>query len=229
MSAASSVSRVDTAGDLNVASEATEADVTPTGPRVCQAYGAEKQGTPLTSLQVTLPALADDQVEVKILCCGVCASDIDACGKFGLIYKFPLIPGHEGIGRISAVGRLVRHLKLGQRVGIGVYRGACGACIHCTNGQNNMCAAKELMFMNSASGAFAEYVRLKAEFAIPIPDTISTKDAGPLLCAGITVFAPFRRFNIKSGERVGILGIGGLGHLAIQIGAKVSRGIERIN
>lgn len=135
-------------------------------------------------------------------------------------YKFPLTPGHEGVGVITLLGSLVRHLRLGQRVGLGVYRGACGACMFCANGQNNLCSMKELMFMNGSHGAFAEFVRIRADFALPIPDAIATEHAGPLMCAGVTTFAPFRRHNIQSGQRVGVLGIGGLGHLAVQISAK---------
>jgi uncharacterized zinc-type alcohol dehydrogenase-like protein len=84
-------------------------------------------------------------------------------------------------GLVSGVGRLVRHLRVGQRVGLGVYRGACGACIHCAHGENNLCALKELMFAGNACGAFAEFVRIRADFAIPIPDAIETEHAAPLM------------------------------------------------
>lgn len=165
-------------------------------------------------------SLPPDQVSVRIECCGLCSSDIDAMTKYAHMYQFPLVAGHEGIGEIIEKGALVKHLKVGQRVGIGVYRSSCGSCLFCTTGQNNLCALKELMFMEGKMGAFAEVVRIKAEFAIPIPDGIESIYAAPLMCAGVTTFAAYRRFNIQAGQRVGVLGIGGLGHLALQFGVK---------
>lgn len=129
------------------------------------------------------------------------------------MYRFPLVAGHEGVGYVTQCGKLVRHLKIGQRVGVGVYRNSCFNCSECQSGLNNLCAKKELMFTAGNSGCFAERVRIRAEFAIPIPDGIDDASAGPLMCAGVTVFAPFRRHAITAGHKVGILGIGGLGHL----------------
>jgi len=191
------------------------------GPRTVRAWAARSQGAPLELTNVSLPPLSDDSVEVRILACGLCASDCDALGPMGALYRHPLVVGHEGVGVVTEVGRLVRHLRAGQRVGIGVYRGACAACLYCTAGQNNLCALKELMFMNGSHGAFAESVRIRADFAIPIPEAIATEHAGPLLCAGVAVFAPFRRHAIQPGARVGVLGIGGLGHLALQVASKM--------
>lgn len=122
------------------------------------------------------------------------------------MYKFPLVAGHEGVGVVVQLGKLVRHLRIGQRVGLGVYRACCSSCIQCTSGQNNLCPQKELMFTAGNTGAFAERVRIRADFAIPIPDSILTEHAGPLMCAGVTVFAPFRRHNITAGAKVGVLG-----------------------
>jgi len=137
------------------------------------------------------------------------------------MFPFPLVAGHEGVGLVSAVGKAVRTLKVGSRVGLGVYRDACQSCIECTKGENNLCNKKMMMFFAGAQGTFAEYVRIKAPFAVPIPDEIGDlESAGPLMCGGITVFAPFLNHNIKAGDRVAVMGIGGLGHLALKIANK---------
>jgi len=161
------------------------------------------------------------EVEVKMLCSGVCASDVDALDKTSYAFKFPMVAGHEGIGLVTAVGPLVRNLKVGSRVGLGVYRDKCGSCTYCHGGDNNICPGRELLFASGKAGAFGEYVRIQAEFAIPIPEPLETTFAAPLLCAGVTVFAPMREHHLTGGDRVGIVGIGGLGHLALQFANKL--------
>jgi len=114
------------------------------------------------------------------------------------------------------VGSLVTHLKIGDIVGLGVYRYSCDNCQECAEGRNNLCHKKVAMFMGKEKGCFGDYVRIEAKFAFKIPEGIKIEDAGPLMCAGATVFAPFRLHNITSGSSVGVVGIGGLGHLALQ-------------
>jgi len=133
------------------------------------------------------------------------------------MYNYPICAGHEGIGEVASIGSRVTHLKVGQLVGLGVYRSCCGVCSKCAHGLTNVCDQKQLMFAGDAKGCFAETVRIDSKFAFPIPDGIPAESAGPLMCAGVTVFAPFRNHNIKPGDVVGVCGIGGLGHLALQI------------
>jgi len=114
---------------------------------------------------------------------------------------------------------LVKHLKVGSRVGLGVYRDACCACLSCQDGKNNLCHSKMLMFMFKNHGTFSDYVRIKATFAFLIPDGLKDLESvGPLLCAGVTTYAPFKVHNIRPGQKVAVLGIGGLGHLSIKFG-----------
>jgi len=133
------------------------------------------------------------------------------------MYPYPMVAGHEGVGIVTVAGKRVTHIKVGSRVGLGVYRGCCNACLECNTGKSNLCAQKGMMFAAGHKGTFAEYVRIKAQFAFPIPDGFKDLEVvGPLMCAGVTTFAPFMNHNIRPGQKVAISGVGGLGHLAIQ-------------
>jgi len=156
-------------------------------------------------------------------------SDVDALrGHYGPRFQMPVQAGHEGVGRITAVGSLVKALKVGDLVGLGVYRDCCNACVACVNGRTNHCPARRMMFLSPRgspesehhSGTFGDYVRIRAEFAFKIPDSPHFKGKehllAPLMCAGVTVFAPFKDFNVRPGQRVAILGVGGLGHLSMK-------------
>jgi len=185
----------------------------------CSAWVCNKGATPLVQDSVTLPPLTSTQVHIKIRACGICKSDVDclmgAYDSFGM-YHYPIVAGHEGVGEVLEIGTHVQTLKVGDIVGLGVYRDCCGACKECAEGKTNLCRKKAMMFVGGAKGCFSEFVRIEEKFAFKIPEGISIEHAGPLMCAGITVFAPFRNHNIKAGDRVGVVGIGGLGHLALQ-------------
>jgi len=186
----------------------------------CKAWICHKGATPLVHDSVTLPPLSSTQVHVKIRACGICKSDVDilmgAYDKYGR-YPYPICAGHEGVGEVLEIGSHVKILKVGDIVGMGVYRECCGACLDCAEGRTNLCIQKKLIFQGGEIGCFSEFVRIEEKFAFKIPEGIKIEHAGPLMCAGITVFAPFRNHNIKAGDRVGVVGIGGLGHLALQI------------
>lgn len=132
------------------------------------------------------------------------------------MYSFPLVPGHEGVGEIVNIGSKVTNLHIGDKVGLGVYRNTCSTCEYCSKGWDNVCPSRALMFRGGNSGAFARYVRINYRYAFKIPDGLPLTHVGPLMCAGTTVFAPFIEHGIPPTSRVGIVGIGGLGHLAIQ-------------
>eukprot|EP01098_Paradermamoeba_levis_P010764 TRINITY_DN4535_c0_g1_i1.p1 TRINITY_DN4535_c0_g1~~TRINITY_DN4535_c0_g1_i1.p1 ORF type:complete len:337 (+),score=107.06 TRINITY_DN4535_c0_g1_i1:110-1120(+) len=184
--------------------------------RETKAYSVSTFGEPLKLVNITLPALKSHEVEVKIKACGICLSDVDIVeGKYSY-WKLPCVAGHEGVGEITAVGEDVKTLKIGQLVGCGVWRDSCGNCSSCNKGKDNACAHRELMFQNK-SGCFAEYVHIDYRYAFPIPDGYPFEYAGVLMCAGQTTFAPFQAQNILPGHRVGVFGVGGLGHLAIML------------
>lgn len=159
------------------------------------------------------------EVEIKISHCGVCRSDINLINNDWGISKYPFIPGHEIVGTIVAVGEHVRSLAEGQRVGVGWQADSCGMCEWCRRGEEHLCAQSQPTCVGR-NGGFAEKVRVNSRFAIPLPDELDSANAAPLLCAGITVYTPLRNHGVRPYSRVGVIGIGGLGHIGIQF-AKV--------
>jgi uncharacterized zinc-type alcohol dehydrogenase-like protein len=163
--------------------------------------------------------LGPQEVEIAITHCGICHSDLHLIANDWGTSQYPFIPGHEVIGKVSAVGDEVRLLEVGQRVGLGWQSNSCGVCEWCTRGMENLCLSAEATCVHR-HGGYADRVRANARFVIPIPDALDSEHTAPLLCGGITVYNPLRTHGINPSSRVGIVGIGGLGHLAIQF-AKV--------
>eukprot|EP00743_Colponemidia_sp_Colp-15_P001042 GILK01001148.1.p1 GENE.GILK01001148.1~~GILK01001148.1.p1 ORF type:complete len:343 (-),score=45.04 GILK01001148.1:91-1119(-) len=186
-------------------------------PMTTTGWQAAAPNAPLENGPIDLPPLGENDVEVQMKACGVCFSDVDALsGKYGPFYKWPMVAGHEGVGVVTTLGSAVTNLKVGDVVGCGVYRNTCGTCRYCADGRSNLCPRKSMMFARS-NGCFSEVLRINCRYAFKIPSGYDMKFAGPLMCAGTTVFAPFVNHNIRPGDRVGVIGIGGLGHLALQI------------
>ncbi len=156
-----------------------------------------------------------EQVQVKVESCGICHSDLSMIDNAWGNSTYPLVPGHEVIGTIEKVGAQVKGLVVGDRVGLGWFTGSCLACQPCLSGKHQLCAGSEQM-MVGRHGGFADRVRADWEWAIKLPDQLDPESAGPLFCGGITVFAPIIDFGVKPTDRVAVIGIGGLGHLALQ-------------
>ncbi|MBW2269940.1 MAG: NAD(P)-dependent alcohol dehydrogenase [Deltaproteobacteria bacterium] len=183
-----------------------------------RAFAATKAGGQLEAFEFEPPPLAPHDIEIAITCCGVCHTDLSLIdGTFFGLGDYPLVPGHEVAGRIIALGKSVDHLRIDQRVGIGFLCGSCGECEMCQAGDSHLCPAQEGICVGR-HGGFAERTRVDGRFAVPLPDGLSDEDAAPLMCAGITTYAPFEELGLAPGARVGVIGIGGLGHLAIQFG-----------
>ena len=155
-----------------------------------------------------------DQVRIRVEACGVCHSDAATIeGQFPI--EWPRVPGHEVVGRIEAVGADVRRWQLGQRVGVGFLGGFCGYCDFCREGQLVNCSNQQYTGVHR-DGGYAEVMLAKASALVSIPDTLSSVEAAPLLCAGLTTFNALRNSGARAGDLVAVLGIGGLGHLAVQ-------------
>lgn len=181
-----------------------------------KAYAASKAKDPLKLLDYpALKELGPFDIEVKITHCGICHSDLHLIDNDWGNSLYPLIPGHEIIGTVANRGTHVDHLKLGQRVGIGWQRSSCLQCIYCLKGEENLCNLQEATCIGHPGG-YAEKIFADSRFAFAIPDAIPSSHAGPLMCGGITVFSPFIEHNISPLMHVGVIGIGGLGHLALQ-------------
>ncbi len=180
-----------------------------------RAYAAAAKGGPLKPFEFDPGPLGDQQVEIQVSYCGICHSDLSMLDNDWGQTTYPFVPGHEAIGKITSVGRHVKAVQVGDQVGLGWMAGSCMACPQCLSGNQNFCVRGEQTIVGR-HGAFAERVRCNWEWAIPLPNRLDPAKAGPLFCGGITVFTPIVEFGVKPTDRVGVVGIGGLGHLALQ-------------
>ncbi len=178
-------------------------------------YAAATPGGSLELIEYDLGPLGDHQVDIKVEYCGLCHSDLHMIDNAWGMSQYPLVPGHEIIGRIEAMGTHVEGLSIGQLVGVGWNNGSCMSCEWCLTGNHNLCPSA-IPTILGRYGGFSERVRAKAAWTIPIPEKLSPEAAGPLLCGGVTVFNPIIQFDVKPTDRVGVIGIGGLGHMALQ-------------
>ena len=181
-----------------------------------QGWAAHSPKQPLELITVNSGELGVEQVEIRVEHCGICHSDLSMINNDWGNSTYPLIPGHEAVGIISAMGSTVHGLQLGQRVGIGWNSGSCMHCQPCMTGQQHLCSEILPTIVGGHHGGFANKMRAHWIWVIPLPEQLDLRDAGPLLCGGTTVFAPLLNLGIKPIDSVGVVGIGGLGHLALQ-------------
>lgn len=179
------------------------------------AYAADEPKGKLSPYDYPPPALGPEDVEIKIECCGLCYSDVHLVDDDWKISKYPLVPGHEIVGHIEKIGSQVKNLHVGDRVGVGWQCGACLKCDNCLSHYETVCPTK-IRTCVDRNGGFADRINVSYHFVYPIPKKLSSTDAAPLLCAGITVYSPFKIYHVKPGQSVAVIGIGGLGHLALQ-------------
>jgi alcohol/geraniol dehydrogenase (NADP+) len=182
---------------------------------VIKGYAVHAAGAELLPFKYDPGELKPGDVEVSITHCGVCHSDASLIDNDWGMSQYPFIPGHEIVGTISELGSAVQGLAVGDRVGIGWQADSCGRCEWCRKGEENLCPQAQPTCVRR-HGGYAESVRVNARFAVKIPAALESETTAPLLCAGITVYSPLRSLGINPSSRVGVIGIGGLGHLAIQ-------------
>jgi propanol-preferring alcohol dehydrogenase len=175
---------------------------------------------PLSIEDAPKPVPGPDEVLIKVEACGVCHSDLhiaDGDWKHMLrIIKQPVIPGHEVVGRVVEKGDAVEHLRIGDRVGVAWVHWTCGDCGFCREGNENLCSNQSITG-GTVDGGFAEFIKAKASHALPVPAGLLPEEAAPLFCAGLTVYRAVRRSGVGPGQRLALFGVGGLGHLALQI------------
>lgn len=184
-----------------------------------KAYAAAEKGQALQPFEFDPGELGPEQVEVEVEYCGICHSDLSMLDNEWGMSRYPIVPGHEIVGKVVAAGAQAKKVRVGQRVGIGWSSGSCMACDQCLSGHQNLCPDGEGTIVQR-HGGFANRVRAQWPWAIPLNDALDPAKAGPLFCGGITVFNPILQANVRPTERVGVVGIGGLGHMALGFLAK---------
>ena len=180
-----------------------------------RAWAATSAGSPLERLDYDPGELHPEDVEIAVEYCGVCHSDLAMVDSEWFPATYPLVPGHEIIGTITAVDAQVKGRSVGQRVGIAWHSKNCCHCNFCMGGEQNLCAKRQPTIIGR-HGGFADKVRAHWGWALPIPEGVDPASAGPLMCGGGTAFLPFVIHGIKPTDKVGVVGIGGLGHLAVK-------------
>lgn len=185
------------------------------------AYAAYAAGEALKPYTYDPGPLHDKEIEIAVEYCGICHSDLSMINDDWDMSTFPLVPGHEVVGTVAAMGKTVTQFELGQRVGLGWLSRACLQCEWCISGDQHLCqghpkATGPESTIVGRHGGFADKVRAHESWIMPLPKGLPPEKAGPLFCGGITVFGPIVELGIRPTDRVGVVGIGGLGHLAIQ-------------
>ena len=175
---------------------------------------------PLATEEVERPAPGPEEVLVEVEACGVCHSDLHVIDgdwpQFAKIVKKPLIPGHEVVGRVVEKGAAVRGIELGDRVGVGWIHWTCGECEFCRGGNENLCPSQKITGV-TVDGGYAQFIKAPASHVLVVPAGVSPAEVAPLFCAGVTVYRALHKGKIAANQRVAVFGVGGLGHLAVQI------------
>jgi alcohol dehydrogenase (NADP+) len=186
-------------------------------------YAAMAAGQPLVPWSFQRRSLREHDVAIEITHSGICHSDIHRVREEWQSQVFPIVPGHEIIGTVTAVGSGVSRFSVGQRVGVGVYVDSCRECASCLAGEGNYCekgmietfAGVERDGVTPTQGGYSNGIVVDENYVVTVPDGLDSAAGAPLMCAGITVYAPLERFGAGPGKRVGVMGLGGLGHMAV--------------
>jgi len=178
-------------------------------------YAANEPGGKLKAFEYELGPLSGNQVDITVEYCAICHSDLSMLDNDWGFTQYPFVPGHEIVGIVDAIGANAKGVTVGQRVGLGWYAGSCMTCQWCMSGNHNLCSSAEATIIGR-HGGFANKVRAEAAWVVPLPEQMEVETAGPLFCGGITVFNPIVQLDIKPTDRVGVIGIGGLGHMALR-------------
>ena len=191
-------------------------------------YGALAAHQPLQPVRFDREPVRDGEVEIEIMFCGVCHSDIHQCADDWENTVWPCVPGHEIVGTVSKIGDGVTRFAIGDTVGVGCMVNSCRVCDACKAGEEQYCdGPKSATFTyngpklpdgTNSYGGFSDSITVREEFVLAIPAEIEAAQAAPILCAGVTTYSPMKHFGLEKGQVLGVAGIGGLGHMAVQIG-----------
>jgi uncharacterized zinc-type alcohol dehydrogenase-like protein len=190
-------------------------------------YAAQSSETPLAPFAFERRALRPNDIAMEILYCGICHTDLHQARNDWGWSQYPIVPGHEIVGRVTEVGGAVTRYKAGDAVAVGCMVDSCQHCDQCHKGEEQLCREGMTQTYNSQDritgertyGGYSKHLVVREEFALRVPDGLDLSRAAPLLCAGITTYSPLRTWNVGPGSRVGVIGLGGLGHMAVKLAA----------
>lgn len=195
------------------------------GPYPTRAWAARSEAFEFTPLEIQRRALGAKDVLIDVLYAGICHSDVHAVRQDWGKANYPVVPGHEILGRVTAVGKNVTKFRVGDIAGVGCMVDSCGTCENCLADREQIClngttftyGAPDKISGGVTYGGYSEKIVVTEKFAIRIPPGMELQSTAPILCAGITTFSPIRHWNVKPGQRVGVIGLGGLGHMAVKL------------
>lgn len=203
-----------------------------------KAYAAQAADKDLEPFRIERREPGPEDVEIEILYCGICHSDIHtARNEWGGTY-YPSVPGHEIVGKVTRTGEKVTEYKEGDTVGVGCFVDSCGHCDSCNNAQEQHCLNGPTATYNSPSrldkdvityGGYSTHIVVKKDFVLKVSDKLPLHAVAPLLCAGITTYSPLKRYNVKKGDKVGIVGLGGLGHMAVKLASSMGAEVTMLS
>jgi alcohol dehydrogenase (NADP+) len=203
-----------------------------------KAYAAQAAEDDLKPYQIDRREPGPDDVEIEILYCGICHSDIHTARNEWGGTKYPVVPGHEIVGKVTRVGDKVSKYKEGDTVGVGCFVDSCGHCENCNDHQEQYCLNGPTATYNSPSrldkniitfGGYSTHIVVKEEFVLSISDKLPLNAVAPLLCAGITTYSPLRKWGVKKGDKVGVVGLGGLGHMAVKLASSMGAEVTMLS
>jgi len=197
--------------------------------KAVKAYAALSAEKPLEPWQIDRREPGPDDVEIEILFSGVCHSDIHTARNEWRGTVYPVVPGHEIVGKVTSVGNAVSRFKIGDTVGVGCFVDSCGHCRNCNDDQEQYCENGHTQTYNSYSqdrktityGGYSSHIVVAQHFVLNVSDKLPLANVAPLLCAGITTYSPLKHWNVKKGDKLAVLGLGGLGHMAVKIASSM--------
>jgi uncharacterized zinc-type alcohol dehydrogenase-like protein len=202
-----------------------------------RAYGATTKTSPIAPLNIDRREPGPNDVLIEILFCGICHSDIHQVRDEWSGSLFPMVPGHEIVGRVKQVGKEVTKFKVGDTAGVGCFVDSCGECEACRSGVEQFCEKGMALTYNGTEmdrvtptyGGYSSQIVVKEHYALKVPAGLDPARAAPLLCAGITTYSPLRQWNTNKGDRVGVVGLGGLGHMAVKLAASMGAEVTMLS
>jgi len=204
-------------------------------PTAAQAYGVNSAQSPVEPMTIERRALRANDVAIEITHCGICHSDLHMAHNDWGMSVYPMVPGHEIVGVVKAVGSEVTKFKVGDRAAVGCLVDSDQTCEHCKAGHEQFCpnwvmtyAGKDLQDGSVTQGGYSDHIVVRQEFVCRVPEALDISRAAPLLCAGITTYSPLRKFGVGPGKKVGIAGLGGLGHMGVKLAAAMGADVTMI-